>query len=297
MKAYNHLSAYYMAFFIYEKFHIIPKTKERNLLSAVIDVHSHVLPGFDDGAVNLEQSTAMLEIAVKNGICEVIATPHYSSIYANTDPEAVRNMCRKVEEHVRCRLKTEIKVWPGQEIMYGDDTAVLLENGRLLTMAGSRYVLVEFIPAASYSYIFNAVRDLTLKGYLPIIAHVERYFCMKEKNRIEELKGQGAYIQMNFRSVSGKWYEDRTRWCRQVLRKRQVDLLGTDMHNTSSRSPEISGAMEWLYRHLDRTYIREITCLNQQKILADGKCNTEYSYTTKGNETWKNYANPKWKLI
>lgn len=240
-------------------------------MTGVIDIHCHILPGIDDGASDMTESLKMLRMAVREGITEFIATPHYSPVFPNADPMRIRRLCRETEETARRRMKNGIRIWPGQEILYGKDTAERLEKGRLLTMAGSRYVLIEFMPAAPFSYIFGAVREMSLNGYRPIIAHAERYGCLREKGRPQELKDQGACIQMNYRRISGKWYSGTARWCREMLRCGIVDLLGTDMHNTSGRSPEIQDALNWMERHLSPSYLAGITSCNQQKILEDKK--------------------------
>lgn len=240
-------------------------------MTGLTDIHCHVLPGMDDGASDMKESIHMLQMAAAQGIREVIATPHYSPAFPNDDPQRIIQLCREVEGLARSRLKREVRVWPGQEILYGKDTAELLDSGKLLTMAGSRYVLIEFMPAVPFSYIFGAVRELSLHGYRPIIAHAERYACLSGKGRPEELKTQGACIQMNYRHIGGKWYSSSVRRRREMLRRRIVDFLGTDMHNTAARKPETEEALNWMKSHLNPAYIARITSRNQRKVLADEK--------------------------
>lgn len=237
----------------------------------MIDIHSHILPGLDDGAVDMDESIKMLRLARKQGITRVVATPHYSHRIQNIPPDQIRRMCRKVQETARCELKTDIMIWPGQEVMYSEDTVEQLEKGEILTIADSRYVLIEFLPSIPYSYIYTAVRKLTLAGYIPILAHAERYIYLREKGRLDEIRQQGAYIQINFRRIGGKWYDSTTRWCRKMLRGRKVDFLATDMHNIRERRPETGGAMEWMHRYLGSNYLRKILYRNQEKVLRDQK--------------------------
>ena len=153
----------------------------------MIDIHSHILPGLDDGAGDMNESIRMLRLARKQGITQVVATPHYSHSFQNTSPDQIRSLCREVQEAARRQLKAEIRVWPGQEIMYDGDVLDLLERGGILTIADSRYVLTEFLPSAPYSYIQGAVRELSLAGYKPILAHAERYLYLREKDRLDEI--------------------------------------------------------------------------------------------------------------
>lgn len=86
-------------------------------------------------------------------------------------------------------------------------------------MADSNYVLVEFMPSVPYSEICTAVRNLSRAGYTPVVAHAERYRCLRKGKRVEELIDLEALIQMNYRSVSGGWHDATARWCKDNLKK------------------------------------------------------------------------------
>ena len=77
--------------------------------------------------------------------------------------------------------------------------------------------------------------------YRPVIAHIERYGALREKGRVEELTEIGALMQMNYRRIGGKWYEETTRWCRKMLKDEKIHFLATDMHNTKARKPAHRG--------------------------------------------------------
>ena len=147
----------------------------------------------------------------------------------------------------------------------------MLKNGELLTMAGSHYVLVEFMINMGYSDIFRAVRNLLARNYWPILAHAERYPAVRDSDRLEELIDMGAYIQLNYRSIDGSWFNDTARWCRRQLRHGNVHFLGTDMHNTGSRSPEVLPAEKWMEGHLDPEYVKELFWENPLRILEDAR--------------------------
>ena len=231
-------------------------------MTRIMDIHSHILPGLDDGAEDMQESIQMLDQAWRQGITEVVATPHYSFMYPNICPDRIRTLCREVQKRARQELDADIRIIPGQEIMYSEDVVDLLEEGKLLSIGGSRHVLTEFRPDVSYSYIFRAVKDLVFAGYIPIIAHAERYGAVRTAGRVEELRGRGALIQLNSRSAGGKWYHDTTRWCRRLLRKEMVDLFGTDMHNIRERSPETKSAVEWMKKSLKEEYVERVLYKN-----------------------------------
>lgn len=236
-----------------------------------IDIHSHVLPGIDDGARGLEESIRMLKMAKKQNICAVIATPHYSDHFPNADPEVIKKTCHILEKKAREEVDPHFRIFTGQEILMSDGVLDLLEQKKLLTMAGSNYILIEFHIFVSYSSIFQTVQRLLLNQYRPILAHAERYSVLREKGRIEELIEMGAYIQINYRPIGGKWHEERTRWCRKMLKEGKVHFLGTDMHNTEGRCPETLEAEIWMKKHLDPFYIKKISYRNPIRIIKQEK--------------------------
>ena len=132
----------------------------------IIDTHSHILPGLDDGASDMQESIRMLRQAGQQGIRGVIATPHYSGRFPNICPDRIRRLCREVQAQARARLKTEIQIWPGQEIMYSEDALSLLEEEKLLTIAGTRYVMVEFLPDICADLLFPAEDELRISVYI-----------------------------------------------------------------------------------------------------------------------------------
>lgn len=223
----------------------------------IIDIHSHILPGLDDGASSESESIQMLKLAAKQGVTAVIATPHYSPEYSGKSPDEIRKMCVRLEQKARAVIQPEFHIYSGQEILYNQDVPEKLQMGELLTLADSRYVLVEFMPWVPYSEIQRCVRTLTQYQYRPVLAHVERYDVLRKKGRPEELIDMGALFQMNYRRISGKWYEETTRWCRKMLKQEKIHFLGTDMHNTKERRPSIDAAYVWMSKHLETSYIKK----------------------------------------
>ena len=176
-----------------------------------VDMHCHILPGLDDGAKSMSASIQMIKIAKRQNIKALIATPHYSNQFQNDDPEKIKDLCGILEQKAQEEVDKRFRIFPGQEIFSSEDIVDKLNGGKALTMAGSKYVLVEFLPSVPYSGILRTVQSLILNQYMPILAHIERYSVLREKGRIEELQDMGAYMQINYRSIGGKWYEEKTR--------------------------------------------------------------------------------------
>ena len=155
----------------------------------MIDIHSHILPGVDDGASSMKESLHMLSMARRQGITDVFATSHYSKAFPNRDPEKLRRLRDELMSRAnrpvkgpdgKIKRRQPIRIWTGQEIFYSNSVIRLLEEGKLLTLADSNYVLVEFMPSVPYSEICTAVRNLSRAGYAPVVAHAERYRCLRK---------------------------------------------------------------------------------------------------------------------
>ena len=196
-------------------------------LTSKIDIHSHILPGVDDGSSSMKESMRMLELARKQGVVGVFATSHYSKAFPNRNPRRLLEVCKELSLRERKRAekaegedKRRVHIWPGQEVFYSNEVVDLLLDGKILTLAGSDYVLTEFLPGVSYSQITKAVQELTRVGFRPVIAHAERYQTLRSSDsKVTELIDQGAYIQLNYRSIGGKWHDPHTKWCKKLLKK------------------------------------------------------------------------------
>lgn len=235
-----------------------------------IDMHCHILPGVDDGSASPKETLSMLRMALNQDFVGFIVTPHGSVRNASKERvEEIRTLCKKFRLQAYQRLGIRLPVFPGQEIMYSVDTRQLLKEGKLLTLADSRYVLLEFLPGTPYSKIYSAVRQMQMAGYIPILAHVERYHVLREEGRLAELVDAGARIQVNYGSIGGGWNDSTAQWCKRQLKDRLVDFLGTDMHNSGDRSPDTEHAEKWMQKNLDEDYVWALMQGNTRRILDD----------------------------
>ncbi len=233
-----------------------------NYPKKIIDVHAHILPGVDDGAKDMNESMKMLLLAASQGITGVIATPHYSRrrVIHNLD-----QLAEELERRIR-RFFPDFFVYLGQETYYHEGLSDRLRDGTALTMAGSRYVLVEFDITVSYEKLYQGIRKLLTAGYLPILAHIERYACLRTMDT-DELLSCGCVLQMNYESLDGHWLSSNVRWCRSQVKKGSIHLLGTDMHRLNHRPPEIEGAWRWLETHISPEDIERMTYQNPVRII------------------------------
>lgn len=230
-----------------------------------IDIHAHILPGVDDGAEDWKTAVRMLEMSYEQGVRCIIATPHYSS---RQKLERVREVHRQLDEAAR-EISGNFHIKLGQEIMYFEGLPSCLEAGEALTLAGSRYVLVEFRPDDNYGKISRAVHQLVQSSYFPVIAHAERYRCLRDSEKMAEMVKDGAYIQMNAGSLEGGLLDRKASWCRKEVLKGQVHFLATDMHGTGRRPPNLEHAVSWAVKQGGLRLARRLMSHNQMHILED----------------------------
>lgn len=230
-----------------------------------IDIHSHILPGVDDGAKNRNETLEMLRIAYEEGITDMVVTPHYQSGRFFTPAEAIRTKVQQLTNLAQ-HNGIPIRFYPGTEVYYRSDLEDKLDSGELATMNGSLYLLTEFSPMEDYSYIRNAFNELRGMGYIPILAHVERYQCMlKDIERVRELRKMGCEIQANAGSITGKFGFQTKRYCKKLLSEQLIDYVGTDAHNAERRAPQMKQCAELLYKKCDEEYAARILYRNAQE--------------------------------
>lgn len=201
--------------------------------NSMIDIHCHLLYGVDDGAKTIEESVAMLEEAKRQGIIGIILTPHYRHGMFDYPTE-------EIAEHYRMLLpyakKLEMYLALGTEYHVNSQIVEALDKGRCRTLAGSRYVLCEYSRDTEYSYIYQMTQELLLHGYVPVLAHTERYPALADPKDVEEIRSLGAWITVNADAVLGLEGMGPKKYCRKLLKEELVDAIASDSHGIKSRA-------------------------------------------------------------
>jgi len=238
-------------------------------MEGFIDLHCHILPALDDGAKNMEKTKEMLKIAYEEGIRQIIATPHFFASRKSATVEEVQMMVLKVQKEMASK-GMKIKLYGGNEIYYRSEIPDLLEDGKVCTLAGSRYVLVEFDPTTEYSYLRDGILKLDSYGYIPILAHAERYECLFEKKeRLQRVKDHGGLIQVNASSFQKGMFDEIGKRARYILKKELLDVIGTDAHGSGKRSPKMKETAKYLYKKAGTKRAEKILFKNPRAVLED----------------------------
>ena len=238
-------------------------------MDSYIDIHSHILPGIDDGAENFEMSMRMLRTAEENGIGSIILTPHNKPGRHNASPESIQALLERLREEA-VQNGIGVKLYAGNEIYYRSGVVEMLEERKACPMAGSSYVLLEFGPMDDYDYIRQGIYQVQSGGYQPILAHGERYESLASSlKRVEGLVRMGCYIQVNAGSIMGDNGFASRRFTRSLLKWELVHFVATDAHKDKGRAPYMRRCGEYLAKKFGEEYAGRLLRENPASVIGD----------------------------
>lgn len=240
----------------------------------MIDIHSHIIPNVDDGARSVEETFNILKEAQEAGFTDVILTSHFLLNYYETNAQELIFWKEKLQEVLK-KQGTEINLHSGMEVYITNQMEELLENKKILTLANSRYMLIELPLATNVKYFDYVVYYLEAKGIKPIIAHPERYKCVqKDPDIVEEYIEKGCLIQCNYGSIVNLYGREAEKTIKTLLKKNQVHFLGSDVHRENGTYLIILDAIKKIRKIIGENKINELTTINPKKILQ----NEEWQY-------------------
>lgn len=235
----------------------------------MIDVHSHILPGVDDGSKDLEMSIEMARIYIENGFNKVIATPHYIDGIGNSS----QNENMKILEELRAELKREnldIEILLGNEVLASLEIIEALEDERVSLLNKSRYILIELPMFDIPLYMDDVFYELQLRGYIPIIAHPERNIkIMEDPNILYRYIENGVLAQLNLPSLEGKYGGKIKETAEILLKHKMIHFVGTDSHSDRRRSPRVEKALNSLKMLVSKEEFNDLTYRNAECLMAD----------------------------
>lgn len=195
-----------------------------------VDMHSHLIPGIDDGSQSMDQTIGMLLKFVELGYKKVITTPHVMTDQYRNTPEIILSGLSDVKKEVE-KLQIPITIEAAAEYYYDEFLLEKVRNKELLTF-GENYALFEFSfssPPAAYDEL---IFEFSAQGYTPILAHYERYayFIPKGMELVQKFRDQGVKIQLNLGSLFGNYGPQIKKQAEQLIDNRLVDFVATDCH-------------------------------------------------------------------
>lgn len=235
-------------------------------MKGIFEVHCHILPGVDDGADSQDVSMKMMEMEYKSGVRNIIFTPHFRRKMFTTKRDIIEQSFRKLSMEAS-EVFPDLNLYLGCEFHVNMDMTEYLDSDVRYCMDGSRYVLTEFSEMDDYSYICTRINELQRNGYWPIIAHAERYASFYGRfDRIEDLHDSGVMMQINSGSILGKEGRGMKSFCKKLLKRELIDLVGSDAHNLTDRKPDIGECADYVEKKYGSEYARRIFIKNPESI-------------------------------
>lgn len=233
-----------------------------------VDIHCHMLPGLDDGPVNLGVSLAMAEIAVADGIQAVIVTPHQLGTYGRNRGATIRAFADRFQSELQQR-EIALRVLPGADVRIEPDLVSRLEAGEVLTLADRRrHVLLE-LPHELYLPLEGLLRRLDAAGIVGILSHPERnQGLLREPQLVADLVDAGCLMQVTAGSLVGSFGGQIRDFAASLIEEGLVHFVATDAHGTTCRRPRMSAAFERIVGLAGDRYAEELCSANPAAIAA-----------------------------
>lgn len=236
----------------------------------MIDIHSHILPGVDDGSENFEKTLAMLEMACDSGVSTIVATPHcMPGVYNNIVSEKLEEKWKKFIGLIN-RYELPLQICRGMEVMLTDETLGLIRKKNVWSLNGSRYLLVEFAFDEDPDFCREALKKVKAYGYVPVVAHPSRYYFVQSWPQIVyDWYMMGCAIQVNKGSLLGRFGRKEYNTAHSLLRHGLVTCVASDAHGIRQRTTRMDELREMLAERYSENYAYMLMQENPSRILND----------------------------
>jgi protein-tyrosine phosphatase len=244
----------------------------------MVDIHSHILPGIDDGAQTIDEAIKMAQAAVEDGITHLYATPHHrNGKYENEKSEIMHEVNLFNMELIKRGIP--LQVLPGQESRLYKEMAEDLDHGILVPLNNTvNYLLIEFPSSNVPANATDILYEINLKNYKPIIVHPERNIeIMENPELLYELIKAGSLTQITANSIIGNFGKKIMNFSHELIKANMVHFIASDAHNTTSRSFHLKEAYETIQKGYGidiRYYLQENAryVMQGEKILIKQPC-------------------------
>lgn len=233
----------------------------------MIDVHSHIIPNIDDGSKSVKETFEMIREAKKVGFTDIIMTPHYLENNFENDSKEIIFWNEKLNEVLE-KKQIQINLHYGMEIYTSNKMEELFKSKILLTLCGSRYILIELPLSSKINYLDKVIFTINSFNLIPIIAHPERYKYLQENPKlIKELIEKGCLIQCNYGSILELYGKRAKKTIKIFLKNNIVNFLGSDCHMQETIYPIIPKAINKIEKIIGKNRLYQLTTTNPKKIL------------------------------
>jgi len=238
----------------------------------MIDTHLHILPGIDDGPETLQESLALARVLVQEGVSHAVATPHYNDQFPRHPTSEIQARVNELQQALD-RHEIPLRLFAGHEALIKPGLVEDIHAGRLATLNGSRYLLLELWNTAWIPETERVVFELRAYGIVPIIAHPERYLAIQQDStRLAALLEQGVLTQLTASSLVGMQGKTIRRSAETLLKKGLIHCIASDAHGVQKRPPVIGRSLQCARKLLGQARIHQMTEVLPAAIINDEMC-------------------------
>jgi tyrosine-protein phosphatase YwqE len=223
----------------------VKRVVDFNYSGVITDMHSHVLPGIDDGAQTPEESIVLIKKMMDLGIRKIIATPHIMLDYYRNDHESIFNALAILKEELKVQ-NIDIDISAAAEHYFDESFEQRVEDRKVLTM-GDNYVLFEFSFINQPINAVAVIQKMRDMGYKPILAHPERYNYM-DIDQLRRIRMMGCNLQLNTISLTGYYGKTTKKLAEEMVDNQMVDFISSDMHHPK-HAQALEDALQTPYLH------------------------------------------------
>lgn len=237
----------------------------------MIDMHSHILYDVDDGCKSIQDSIAIIRKMKKIGFDKIVLTPHYikgSNYVCDNDTKKQRlNLINQLLKE----NEIDVELILGNEVYINDEIDDLIMSKQIFTINKTRYILIELPLYNKINNVEDIIYELKLRGYLPIIAHPERYlYFQQNKQELKKIYESGVYFQCNYGSVIGQYGKDAMNLVTYLLENNMVSFMGTDIHKPDSNVlSNFDQIKKKIIEYVGEDGFKRITCDNIIDVISD----------------------------
>jgi protein-tyrosine phosphatase len=244
-----------------------PAKTPHALKSFLIDIHSHVLYGLDDGARTLEDSVAMIRMAADNGTTDLVCTPHANLTY-RFEPDRIRERLAEISE----ASGNVLRLYSGCDFHLSyENIQDAIENPRKYTIDHQNYLLVEFSDLLIFRNTAEILARLQDAGMIPVLTHPERNGLLRQRiDQIEAWVQAGARVQITAQSPLGDFGRRAKEFCETLLDRGLVHFVASDAHDCERRTPRLDQAYAWLKQDHGEA-IAEALCVANPRAALNGE--------------------------
>jgi protein-tyrosine phosphatase len=235
----------------------------------MIDIHSHLLNQVDDGPLSLAESLVLMQQAYENGVTDIIATPHSWAFAGDKNMDWLQERFANFQKEAQM---IPIQLYLGMEHAVDDYRRFVrkIDKEGLVTLANSRYVLVEAMRLQSVDEAEEFVYEMKLRGYLPILAHPERMSRVKKDiSIVRGFRKAGGFAQVTIEACdpmdSGMFHKA----AMTLLKEKQIDFLATDMHGLIRNCKNLASVIKRIEAYAGKDFVDTVTVINPKKVLLD----------------------------